>query len=85
VYVLVVVFAAAFILMGCAVLFAYYRTRHPGLLLLGFTYAFSGAFALFVAHWWPLPVGFALVWVYRLLGMEPPAPQVAGKTDAEPK
>ena len=64
-------FAAGFILIGAVMLFAVYRTRHFGLLLMAITYACSGLLALGIAQWWPLLTGFVLAWVLRMLGLEP--------------
>ena len=67
--------SAAFALMALALLFAYRRTRHSGFLLMGLTYAGAAALALIKMHWWPLAGGFAILWVFKLLGLEPGAPK----------
>lgn len=64
-------FAAAFAFMALALMLTYQRTRHYGVFVLGITYGASAALALVLAHWWPLVAGFALVWVLRLLGLDP--------------
>ena len=64
-------FAGVFILLAAGMFFAYYRTRHFGLFIMGTTYAASGLLALALPHWWPLVTGFVLVWVLRMLGLEP--------------
>ena len=56
--------------MALALLITYQRTRHPGVFLLGITYAASAALAIVLTHWWPLAAGFVLVWVLRLLGLD---------------
>jgi hypothetical protein len=67
----VYIFAGLFIILALGLLFAYYRGRHPGTLLMGVTYAASAAAALVYTSWWPLILGFALVWVFKLMGLEP--------------
>lgn len=64
-------FAVSFALMALALMFTYQRTRHYGVFVLGITYGASAALALMLMHWWPLVAGFALVWVLRLLGIDP--------------
>lgn len=63
--------AGVFIALAAAMLFAYYRARHFGLFIMALIYGASGLIAVMVVHWWPLAVGFALVWVLKLLGLEP--------------
>ena len=72
------IIAALFIVLCVALLFGYRRTQHAGLLLMSIIYGISAVLALWKAHWWPLAAGFALVWVMRLLGMEPPVPKLEG-------
>ena len=60
-----------FIVLSLALLFAYYRTRNGGLLLMSLTYGASAGLALTLMHWWPLAAGFVLAWVLRLLGLDP--------------
>ena len=69
--IVVYIFAASFFFMAVALLFTYHRTRHYGVFLLGMTYAASAGLAVALAHWWPLVAGFALVWILRLLGLDP--------------
>ncbi len=64
-------FAASFVFMAVALLLTYKRTRHYGVLLLGFTYGAAAGLAVVLTHWWPLVAGFVLVWVLRLLGLDP--------------
>jgi hypothetical protein len=75
--IVIYVFAAIFIALALGLLFAYYRTRHPGTLLMGVTYLASAGAALGYMQWWPLVVGFVFTWVVRLMGLEP-------RTDREP-
>ena len=74
--IVIYILAALFIVLCVALLFGYRRTQHAGLLLMSIVYGTSAALALWKVHWWPLAAGFALVWVMRLLGMEPPVPQI---------
>ncbi len=69
-------FAALFISMGLALVFAFSRSKHHGLLLLGICYIASAAAAIALTDWWPLVAGFAIVWVLRAMGMDP-GPEVA--------
>ncbi len=68
---IVYVFGACFIFMALAMMFAYQRTKHYGLLLMGSTYAVSAGLAIVLMHWWPLIAGFVLAWILRLLGLDP--------------
>ena len=69
--IIIYVFAALFIALALGLLFAYYRTRHPGTLLMGITYLASAGAALGYMQWWPLVMGLVLTWVVRLMGLEP--------------
>jgi len=69
--IIVYIFAASFFFMAVALMFTYQRTRHYGVLLLGITYAASAGLAIVLTHWWPLVAGFVLVWILRLLGLDP--------------
>ncbi|MCE9642023.1 MAG: hypothetical protein K8S22_18030 [Betaproteobacteria bacterium] len=64
-------FAASFVFMAAALMITYKRTRHYGVFLLALAYAISAVLAVVLTHWWPLVAGFALVWVLRLLGLDP--------------
>jgi glucose dehydrogenase len=82
------IISGLFILLCVALIFGYRRTQHAGLLLMSLIYGVSAALALWKMHWWPLAAGFALVWVMRLLGMEPPMAKDEGgrmKDEAAPK
>ena len=70
---IVYIFSISFVLMALALMFAYHRTGHYGLFLMGITYAASAGLAVVLMHWWPLVAGFILVWVLRLLGLDPDA------------
>jgi 4-hydroxybenzoate polyprenyltransferase len=71
--IIIYVFAASFVFMAVALMVTYKRTRHYGVFLLGLTYAASAVLAVVLTHWWPLAAGFVLVWVLRLLGLDPDA------------
>lgn len=75
--VVIYVFAALFAALAVGLIFAYYRTRHPGTLLMGVIYLSSAAAAVGYMRFWPLIVGLILTWVIRLMGLEP-------RTDREP-
>jgi hypothetical protein len=68
---IIYVFSASFILMSLALMFTYRRSGHYGLFLMGLTYGAAAGLALVLMHWWPLVVGFAAVWVMKLIGLEP--------------
>ncbi len=67
-------FALMYGCWGLALFFAYTRTKHHGLLLLGITFVTAGVLAGVMKHWWPLLAGFAMAWVLRGMGMDPPPP-----------
>ena len=69
--IIIYIFAASFIFMAVALMFTYQRTRHYGVFLIGLTYGASAGLAIVITHWWPLVAGFVLVWVLRLLGLDP--------------
>ncbi len=69
--IIIYIFAASFILMALALMFTYQRTRHYGVFLLGLAYGAAGGLAIVLTHWWPLVAGFVLVWILRLLGLDP--------------
>ena len=78
-------FGGLFIVISCAMLYVFYRSRHFGLFIMGVTYGTSGALALALPHWWPLVAGFVLVWLLKLLGLEPGVePPIDSNADIEP-
>ena len=78
-------FAGLFVVLSCAMLYAFYRGRDFGLFIMGVTYGASGVLALALPHWWPLVAGFVLVWLLKLLGLEPGVePPIDSKADIEP-
>ena len=72
-------FAGFFVSMGLALFFAYTRSRHYGLLLLGCTYVSAALLAVVLSEWWPLVAGFAIAWVLRAMGMDPAPAETAGE------
>lgn len=69
--IIVYFFAASFAFMAAALMFTYHRTRDYGVFVLGVTYGASAVLAILLATWWPLVAGFVLVWILRLLGLDP--------------
>jgi len=69
--IIIYLFAASFVFMALALMVTYRRTRHYGVFIMGLAYGASAALAIILTHWWPLVAGFALVWVLRLLGLDP--------------
>jgi hypothetical protein len=69
--IVIYIFSGFFIVLTLALLFGYYRTRQPGLVLISTTYGSAAALALMFMEWWPLVAGFALAWVLRLMGLDP--------------
>ncbi|MFO0442068.1 MAG: hypothetical protein ACK5ZW_15860 [Betaproteobacteria bacterium] len=67
-----------FFLRALALVFTWWRGRHPGALLLALTYSCAAGTALVMQHWWPLVIGFLSAWALRLMGMDPG--QGAGKS-----
>ena len=53
-------FALMFVFWGLALFFAYSRSKHHGLLLLGLTFSAAGIAAAAMTEWWPLVAGFAI-------------------------
>jgi len=60
-----------FIVLALGLAFAYYRTKHYGLIVMAFAYGASAGLALSIMHWWPLVAGLVLAWLLRLLGLDP--------------
>lgn len=78
-------FSVLFASMGGALFFAYWRTKHHGLLLLGITYFVAALAAIVLKDWWPLVAGFGLVWVMRMMGIEPKAEELPGAQASAPE
>jgi hypothetical protein len=70
-------FAGVFIVLAASMLFVFYRTTHFGSFLMGAIYGASGVVAIWLAAWWPLVFGFVLVWMLKLMGLEPAAQATA--------
>jgi hypothetical protein len=66
-----------YVFLSLAMLYVFYREQHFGTFLMAITYGLSGLLAITLPHWWPLIVGFVMVWLLRLMGMEQsiPAPE----------
>ncbi|MBM3344169.1 MAG: hypothetical protein FJY56_18960 [Betaproteobacteria bacterium] len=75
---LIYFFGALFAAMAAALVFAYVRSRHAGLLIFAMTYFISALAAVTMFEWWPLIMGFGMVWVFRMLGLEPPSEPLPG-------
>jgi hypothetical protein len=68
------IFGGFFIALSLAMLYVFYREQHFGTFLMAITYGLSGLLAISLPHWWPLLVGFVMVWLLRLMGMEQSIP-----------
>jgi hypothetical protein len=73
-------FSVIFALLSLALLFTWWRMRHPGALLLAITYAAAAALALMFQAWWPLVIGFLSAWALRLMGLDPGAAERRDKS-----
>jgi hypothetical protein len=69
--IVIYVVAGIYILLALALFFTYRRSRHPGVLMMGITYGSTAGSALVLMHWAPLLIGFVIVWVLRLMGLDP--------------
>lgn len=83
--IVVYVIGSLFLALSAAMLYVAWRSRLFGILLMGITYGVSGALAILLVHWWPLAAGFALVWVLKLIGLEPRVEtrEGSGRTEGE--
>jgi len=77
---LIYLFGGFFIVLCLLMLYVFYRGKHFGTFLMGICYGLSGLLAITLPHWWPLVVGFVMVWLLRLMGMEPTAPVAASQS-----
>ena len=66
-------FSSVFLLLAAALVFTWWKQRHPGALLLSATYGMAAALALLLGTWWPLVIGFLSAWALRLMGLDPGA------------
>jgi hypothetical protein len=69
--ILIYIFAGLFFVLALLLLFAYYRTRHPGLVLMASCYGTGAVLSVMLMHWWPLVVAFVLAWIMRMMGLDP--------------
>jgi hypothetical protein len=69
--IVIYVFAGLFFLLALGLIFGYYRTRHPGLVLMASCYGTASVLSVMLMHWWPLMAGFVLAWMLRAMGMDP--------------
>jgi len=69
--IIIYLFSGLFLMLAAALLFTWWRGRHPGALLLAGTYAMAAVLALMLHEWWPLVIGFLSAWALRLMGVEP--------------
>lgn len=67
----VYVFAGLFLLLALGLIFGYYRTRHPGLVLMASCYGTASVLSVMLMDWWPLVAGFVLAWMMRMMGLDP--------------
>lgn len=75
----VYVFSAVFAVLAAALIFTWWRSRHPGALLLAMTYLTAAVLSVMLHEWWPLAIGFFSAWALRLMGFDPGAAQHAAK------
>lgn len=66
-------FCGLFTVLAAALVFTWWRSRHPGALLLALTYLFAAGLAVLLHEWWPLVIGFFSAWALRLMGLDPGA------------
>jgi ABC-type thiamin/hydroxymethylpyrimidine transport system permease subunit len=64
-------FSILFASLASALVFAFVRNKHYGLLLLALTYFGSALAAVVLFQWWPLAAGYAAALLMRMLGLEP--------------
>lgn len=69
--IVIYVVAGLFLLLALGLLFGYYRTRHPGLVLMASCYGTASVLSVMFMHWWPLVAGFVLAWLLRMMGLDP--------------
>ena len=69
--IVIYVLAGLFLLLALGMLLGYYRTRHPGLVLMASCYGTASVLSVMLMHWWPLVAGFVLAWMLRMMGLDP--------------
>jgi uncharacterized membrane protein len=77
--IVIYVFAGLFLLLALGLIFGYFRTRHPGLVLMASCYGTGAVLAVMLMHWWPLVAGFVLAWMLRMMGLDPGPADVTRK------
>lgn len=77
--IVVYLFSAVFTLLAAALIFTWWRSRHPGALLLAMTYLLAAGLSVMLGEWWPLVIGFLSAWALRLMGLDPGMGQNAAK------
>jgi hypothetical protein len=86
--IVVYLLSAGFFFLSAAMMFAYHRTRHYGLFLIGLSYGGAALLAAISGQWWPLVAGFVIAWALRVMGLDPDAVrkegEAPGKADAAP-
>lgn len=60
-----------FLFLGLGGFFAFLQSKHIGLLLSAIIFVASAALSFYLTAWYPLVLGFAILWVLRLLGLDP--------------
>lgn len=75
---LIYVFSILFASMAAALVFAFWRNKHYGFLLLAATYFAAALGALVLLEFWPLIVGFGMAWVFKMMGVEPKVEESPG-------
>lgn len=83
--IIVYLFAAGFGFMAAALFFAYRRSRHYGLFLIGLTYAGAAIIAVVTKDWWPLLAGFAVAWLLRIMGLDPDPARDKRRGESKPQ
>jgi len=74
-------FGGFFVILSLVMLYVFYREQHFGTFLMAITYGLSGLLAIALPHWWPLVAGFVMVWMLRLMGLEPSHEPARDETD----
>ena len=69
--IVIYIIAGLFLLLAVGLLFGYYRTRYPGLVLMASCYGTASVLSVMLMHWWPLVAGFVLAWMLRMMGLDP--------------
>ena len=74
-HILVYILSGAFLLLAAGLVFAYFRGRQLGTLLMAVAYGASAGAALSFMEWWPLLAGFVIAWLVRFAGLDPEVPR----------